>query len=56
MKNKSRSSKRWLALFCVNILKVNGINLAYDSYGNEKDETILLIAGLGTRMIRWTVP
>ncbi|MFC7677766.1 alpha/beta fold hydrolase [Paenibacillus sp. GCM10028914] len=40
----------------MNILKVNGIDLAYDSYGNEADETILLIAGLGTQMIRWTVP
>ncbi|QOS79566.1 alpha/beta hydrolase [Paenibacillus sp. JNUCC31] len=40
----------------MNILKVNGIDLAYDSYGNETDETILLIAGLGTQMIRWTVP
>ncbi|WP_408891982.1 alpha/beta fold hydrolase [Paenibacillus taichungensis] len=38
------------------LIKVNGIDLAYDSYGNEKDETILLIAGLGTQMIRWTVP
>ncbi|MGG4345172.1 alpha/beta fold hydrolase [Paenibacillus lautus] len=40
----------------MSILKVNGIDLAYDSYGNETDETILLIAGLGTQMIRWTVP
>lgn len=40
----------------MNILKVNGIDLAYDSYGNETDEAILLIAGLGTQMIRWTVP
>lgn len=38
------------------ILKVNGIDLAYDSYGNDNDETILLIAGLGTQMIRWTIP
>ncbi|MCM3203365.1 alpha/beta fold hydrolase [Paenibacillus illinoisensis] len=40
----------------MNILKVNGIDLAYESYGNRTDETILLIAGLGTQMIRWTVP
>lgn len=40
----------------MNILKVNGIDLAYESYGNKTDETILLIAGLGTQMIRWTVP
>ncbi|WP_340017578.1 alpha/beta hydrolase [Paenibacillus sp. FSL H3-0457] len=40
----------------MNMLKVNGIELIYDSYGSETDETILLIAGLGTQMIRWTVP
>ncbi|MCP1184489.1 alpha/beta fold hydrolase [Paenibacillus sp. 1781tsa1] len=40
----------------MNILKVNGIELAYDSYGSETDEAILLIAGLGTQMIRWTIP
>lgn len=38
----------------MNILKVNGVELAYDSFGNENDEVILLIAGLGTQMIRWT--
>lgn len=40
----------------MNILTVNDIDIAYDSYGSEKNETILLIAGLGTQMIRWTVP
>jgi pimeloyl-ACP methyl ester carboxylesterase len=40
----------------MNILKVNGIDLAYDSFGNENDVAIILIAGLGTQMIRWTVP
>lgn len=34
----------------------NGITLAYDSFGNAEAETILLIAGLGTQMIRWTDP
>lgn len=38
------------------MLNVNGIDLAYDSYSDEKHETMLLIAGLGTQMIRWTVP
>ncbi len=38
----------------MNILQVNGVDLAYDSFGNEKDESIILIAGLGTQMIRWT--
>jgi pimeloyl-ACP methyl ester carboxylesterase len=37
-------------------LAANGITLAYDSFGDEAAETILLIAGLGTQMIRWTVP
>lgn len=40
----------------MNMLNVNGIELAYDSYGSETDEAILLLAGLGTQMIRWTVP
>ena len=38
------------------ILKVNRINLAYDSFGDEVAGVVLLIAGLGTQMIRWTVP
>jgi pimeloyl-ACP methyl ester carboxylesterase len=40
----------------MNMLRVNDIDIAYDSYGSDKNETILLIAGLGTQMIRWTVP
>ncbi|WP_328278833.1 alpha/beta hydrolase [Paenibacillus chibensis] len=40
----------------MNILKVNGVDLAYDSFGNPNDKAIILIAGLGTQMIRWTVP
>jgi pimeloyl-ACP methyl ester carboxylesterase len=38
------------------ILKANGITLSYDTFGDDDAETILLIAGLGTQMIRWTVP
>ncbi|WP_129732095.1 alpha/beta fold hydrolase [Ectobacillus funiculus] len=38
----------------MNIVKVNCVELAYDSFGNENDEAIILIAGLGTQMIRWT--
>jgi len=34
----------------------NGIDLAYDSFGDERAPPILLIAGLGTQMIRWTEP
>lgn len=32
----------------------NGITLAYDGFGHDTAETILLTAGLGTQMIRWT--
>lgn len=38
------------------IAEANGIMLAFDSFGEEADPTILLISGLGTQMIRWTVP
>jgi pimeloyl-ACP methyl ester carboxylesterase len=34
----------------------NGITLAYDSFGEEAAEAILLISGLGTQMIRWADP
>jgi len=37
-------------------LQANNINIAYDSFGNENDEAILLISGLGAQMIRWTTP
>ena len=40
----------------MNIVKTNRIDLAYESFGNDEDVTMLLIAGLGTQMIRWTVP
>ncbi|MBB3020393.1 pimeloyl-ACP methyl ester carboxylesterase [Microvirga lupini] len=38
------------------IVRTNGIDLAYDCFGDEAGEALLLIAGLGTQMIRWTVP
>jgi pimeloyl-ACP methyl ester carboxylesterase len=38
----------------MNILQANGIELAYDSFCDKTNEAILLIAGLGTQMIRWT--
>ncbi len=37
-------------------VSANGIELACDEFGAPSDEAILLIAGLGTQMIRWTVP
>jgi pimeloyl-ACP methyl ester carboxylesterase len=38
----------------MNITNSNGVELAYDRFGNPDDPSILLIAGLGTQMIRWT--
>ncbi len=38
----------------MNLLRVNNVELAYESFGNENDEAVILIAGLGTQMIRWT--
>ncbi|HHX2099396.1 TPA: alpha/beta fold hydrolase [Pseudomonas aeruginosa] len=40
----------------MNIAKANGIELAWDSFGHADAETILLISGLGTQMIRWSEP
>lgn len=37
-------------------VQANGITIAYDSFGSEDAEPILLISGLGVQMIRWTVP
>lgn len=34
----------------------NGSKLAWDEFGDAADETILLIAGLGAQMVRWTRP
>lgn len=38
------------------LVRANGIDLAYDSFGDESAPPILLIAGLGAQMIRWTEP
>lgn len=35
-------------------ITANGITLGYDSFGDARDQTILLISGLGTQMIRWS--
>ncbi len=37
-------------------VKANGIELAWDSLGDASTEVILLIAGLASQMIRWTIP
>ncbi len=38
----------------VNLTEANGIEIAWDAFGDDSDETILLIAGLGTQRIRWS--
>ncbi|MBW6422180.1 alpha/beta fold hydrolase [Rhizobium sp. XQZ8] len=40
----------------MNIADVNGIQIAHEAFGREGDPAILLIAGFGTQMIRWTDP
>jgi pimeloyl-ACP methyl ester carboxylesterase len=37
-------------------LNVNGINLSFNSFGENNAAAILLIAGLGTQMLRWPQP
>ena len=38
------------------LANANGIELTYESFGHDADPAVFLIAGLGTQMIRWTVP
>ena len=38
------------------IVAANGIEIAYDEFGDAKAPVILLIMGLGTQMIAWPVP
>jgi pimeloyl-ACP methyl ester carboxylesterase len=40
----------------MNSVNANGVQLAYDIFGRQEDQPVLLIAGLGTQMIRWTSP
>ncbi|MFO1055822.1 MAG: alpha/beta hydrolase [Dongiaceae bacterium] len=40
----------------MSIASANGVELAWDSFGADDGEAVLLIAGLGTQMIRWTAP
>ncbi len=35
-------------------IQANGITLEYDTLGSKADEPLLLIAGLGMQMVRWT--
>ena len=38
------------------IVKSNGIEIAYESFGDENNRPLLLITGLGTQRIRWPEP
>jgi pimeloyl-ACP methyl ester carboxylesterase len=38
------------------MVEANGIAIAYDSFGSQDAEPLLLISGLGVQMIRWTAP
>lgn len=40
----------------VRIIRSNGVELAYDIFGDDTEEAVVLISGLGAQMIRWTVP
>ncbi len=44
--NKATQSKEKL-------VKINGVELCYDSFGKPTDPAMLLIMGLGAQMIRW---
>ncbi|NVO06183.1 MAG: alpha/beta hydrolase, partial [Rhodoferax sp.] len=35
-------------------IQANGIDIAYDGFGNSEAQAVLLISGLGTQMIRWS--
>jgi len=37
----------------MNVVNANGMKLAFDSFGEEKNPAMLLIAGLGTQRTRW---
>ncbi|WP_334239766.1 alpha/beta fold hydrolase [Terriglobus sp. ADX1] len=38
----------------VQLAKIGSVDLAFDSFGNEDNETLLLISGAGAQRIRWT--
>ncbi len=40
----------------MNRVETNGVELACEAFGVPSNQAILLVAGLGTQMIRWTVP
>lgn len=38
------------------LVKANGLDIAFDSFGPQDGEAILLVAGLGVQRIRWAEP
>lgn len=39
----------------VDIVKVNDVELAYDSFGSQADEAVILVAGLGYMVLDMTI-
>ena len=37
----------------IRVAPVNGIEIAYETFGDPDDDAILLVMGLGTQMIAW---
>ncbi len=35
------------------VAAVNGVEIAYETFGDPADETMLLIMGLGVQMLGW---
>ena len=38
------------------VIKANGIDIAYDEFGDRSNPTMLLVMGLGVQMISWPLP
>src|SRR5690554_3748304 len=35
------------------VVNANGIDIAYESFGDPEDETVLMIHGIGSQLIEW---
>src|SRR6202171_1723598 len=40
-------------MVCVSRLKANGLEIEYETFGNPKDASLLLIGGLGSQLTSW---
>lgn len=48
------SGRAFQERFAVPSVKANGMTIAFDEFGREDAEPMLLVSGLGVQMIRWT--